>query len=196
MLKRVVLLGVLGEKFGREWELAIRTPIEAIRAIGCQVPGFTEFLIQSGEAGIEYQVVADDPIGCDEESIGFPFAAAEIKIVPVLQGSGGTARLIAGVVLIAASFFIPGGGILGISAGTVLLMGASLALSGVSQLLTRTPETPEESDRLSSSVIDAAQRTTDQGRPVPRLYGRRRLQGMIVLSSGVDVEKIQVDDDD
>lgn len=195
MLKRVLLLGVLGERFGREWELAIRTPLEAIRAIGCQVQGFNQFLYESGEAGIEYQVVTDNPQGCLVEELGFPFCADTVVIAPVMQGSGGAARLIAGAVLIAVAFAVPGG-VLGLSAATIGLLGASLVLSGISQLLTRTPESPDEAERSSSAIIDTAARTTDQGRPVPKLFGRRRIDCRIVLSSGVDVEKVRDSDDD
>lgn len=191
MLRTVILEGVLGERFGREWHLHIRSPIEAVRAIAHQVDGFAEFLATSADRGIEYQVFADDPLGCDEETVIYPCAADVVTIAPVIAGGGGSAgiRIIVGAVLIGLAVFSGGTSILGLSAMTVGLMGASLVLSGISQLLTPTPEQPDETERQTSSIIDSANRTTDQGKPVPVPFGRRRFDLRIVLSAAVDVEQ-------
>ena len=45
----VCLLGKLGDLFGREWQLDIRSPIEAIRAINAQIDGFALSLIHISE---------------------------------------------------------------------------------------------------------------------------------------------------
>jgi predicted phage tail protein len=78
--------------------------------------------------------------------------------------------------------------------GTV---GVSLALSGVSQLLTpipllTTPGTSDngEADPRESFSFSGIQNTSRQGLPVPIVYGET-VVGSIVISAGVDTVRVR-----
>ena len=45
-MRKVYLEGILGEKFGEEWNLAVNSPAEAMQAIAAQRSGFKQFLIE------------------------------------------------------------------------------------------------------------------------------------------------------
>ena len=45
-MRKVYLEGILGEKFGEEWNLAVNSPAEAMQAIAAQRSGFKQFLLE------------------------------------------------------------------------------------------------------------------------------------------------------
>jgi predicted phage tail protein len=134
-------------------------------------------------------------------------ASGEIKIVPVIAGAGATGRIILGVALVAfAIAFAPvGAGFLGagLAAGgstftlgaaasaAIGLIGVSLVLSGVAQLLTPTPKTntQDEGDPRKSFSFSGVQNTSRAGLPVPVVYGEM-LVGSVVVSAGVDIVQV------
>lgn len=155
-MKKVILRGELGKKFGRFHSFELNTPAEAIRALCANYDGFQQELCAAGERGIGYMVqIGKDAIESLDD-INNPTGRAEvISIAPVLQGAGGgVGRIIAGVALIAAAIvFAPAGaGFLGLGAGATAgaftlgakasiaagYIGASLAISGTAQLLSPT----------------------------------------------------------
>lgn len=153
-MKNIVLLGELGKRYGRSFKLNVKTPAEAVRALCANFPDFEDFLSKSHNRNVAYRVlVGKQDIDVDElhDPIG---KTQTIKIVPVIAGAGGGGgilKVIVGVALIAASFFIPGSTLAisaalatGISVTTMasaaLYVGAMLVLSGTSQMLTPTPQ--------------------------------------------------------
>lgn len=190
-LTKIRLMGALAQ-FGEEWDLWISTPAEAVRAIGCQCAEFVRFLATAHEQGIAFQIVADDPDGMDQDDLLMPFQSVELTIMPVIQGAGGFGKILLGIALIGVAFLVPGG-ILGLSSTTIGLIGASLVLSGISQLLTPTPKKPDENEQQGSFLFDQVSRTTEQGKPVPILIGRRRIDMQLVLSASIDVDRVKDD---
>lgn len=155
-MKKVILRGELGKKFGRVHNFDLSTPGEAIRALCANFEGFQRELCEAGERGIGYIVqIGKDAMGSLDE-IEYPTGQSEaISITPVLQGAGGGAgKIIAGVALVAAAIvFAPlGAGFLGLGAGATAgaftlgaaastaagYVGAALILGGTSQLLSPT----------------------------------------------------------
>lgn len=187
---KIKLLGELGRKFGREFDLQIDTPIEAIRAIGCQVRGFLEYLEQSSNNGVGYQLVTTDPFGLTEEQLGWYVRGEYLIIAPRLELEGGVFRIIAGVALVGLALAVPGG-VFGVSATTIGLMGASLILGGISQLLTPKPKATD-SKKDDSFLIDRAAETGRQGSPVPIWIGECYIQDLTVLSSSLTVNEYVV----
>ena len=126
-----------------------------------------------------------------------PAGQQEIKIVPVVAGTGGgVARIAIGAALIVGAFFTGGAtiGLLGLAApvavSTVLAgIGATLVLGGVAQLLTPVPKIPQgpdsQDDPRKSFSFSGIQQTSRQGVPVPIVYGET-LVGSIVISAGID----------
>ena len=142
------------------------------------------------------------------DEIHDPAGQQDIKIVPVVVGAGAAGRIILGVALIALAIAVPG---LGAAAGaqaaatifgtgfssmalSVGLLGASLVLGGVSQLLTPVPKVPQgdgtDNDPRKTYNFSGIQQTSRQGVPVPAVYGLT-LVGSVVISAGTDTVQVQ-----
>lgn len=175
MLRKIKLYGPLAKFVGRDVLKAdVASPAEAVRMLLANFSGLEahirkhSYRIFCGDAGLQ----------AAEETL-FPTSAPEIKIVPVVTGSGGgdggfgIGAIIAGVALIALSAvsFGAGGafagafGATGIGAsaagaaaaggyalGSIALftIGAGLVLYGTADLLTPTPQMP----KIGSSTYD------------------------------------------
>ncbi|HFK5674614.1 TPA: tail assembly protein [Enterobacter asburiae] len=192
-VRTIRLYGVLGTTFGREFQLSVASPKEAIRALCVIVPGFEGFLNTSKQRGLTYAVFSgkrnlnDDELSMDQSS-------ADIRIAPVILGSKrrGVFQTILGVALVAvgavASYF--GGGAVGVP---LMQFGAAMALGGVVQMLS--PQTTglaskQSADNKASYAFGGVTNTTAQGNPVPLLYGKRRIGGAII-SAGIYVDDQQ-----
>lgn len=132
-MKTIKLYGHLGKKFGKIHKFNVKTPAEAIRALKANLPEFTSYVIKHNLPG--YKVLVGSENRSDPEMLHFP-ADNEIKIIPMIQGSGGQwGMVIIGVVLIAASIVTAGAasvaaaGVIeaGVAAGTIEAVGAGLA---------------------------------------------------------------------
>lgn len=144
-MKKVVLRGELGKKFGRVHYFELNTAGEAIRALACNFEGFRQELSEAGERGIGYMVhIGKSAMEALDEIENPTGSQEEISITPVLQGAGGgggLGQIFAGIALVAAAVFL--GPIAGIGAGfigsgvatAVGGIGAGLILTGTAQLL-------------------------------------------------------------
>ena len=151
-MKKVILRGELGKKFGRVHNFELNTPAEAIRARCANFEGFQQELCAAGERGIGYMVQIGRDAMQSLDEIDNPTGRMEaISITPVLQGAGGggVGQIFAGIGLIAAAIVLGpiGLGVLGATgaiAGTagvataIGYVGAALILGGTSQLLSPT----------------------------------------------------------
>nr|BAR30630.1 Putative phage-related protein [uncultured Mediterranean phage uvMED] len=151
-MKKVILRGELGKKFGRVHNFDLNTPAEAIRALSANFEGFQRELCEAGERGIGYMVQIGRDAMQSLDEIDNPTGSMEaISITPVLQGAGGggVGQIFAGIGLIAAAIVLGpiGLGVLGATgaiAGTagvataIGYVGAALILGGTSQLLSPT----------------------------------------------------------
>lgn len=177
------------------WPLDMEAPTvrSAILLIAAQLPEFRRTLADG-----EWHVIRDGmPISLD--TIDLP-AGGRIDVVPAIHGeSGGNTATYAmigvGVILIGASLFVPGSTALvaaGYSAGFATAAGAaatvafsiglSLALTGVSQLLS--PDPGEQDTGSGGSTLMGGQvNTTSSDAVVPWAFGRV-LVGSVVTSAG------------
>jgi len=207
------LLGEAGRRYGRRFRLAVKTPAEAVRALCLQIPGLRQYLLESGEKGIDWRVVTDHAEGLDEDQMLWPLSK-RLVLAPLPAGRGATGKIIAGIAIIAISFgvgafFSAGvalGGFLGI--GTVATatsaIGLSLVFSGVAEMLTPTPKMPnvkgglgggssstsgrDRDEQLNSFAFDKSNANTVQGDVVPVLYGERIIGALPVLSFGLELQ--------
>lgn len=220
-MKDIYLYGHLAEEFGKHFRLSVRSAAEAIRALEANFPGKFFKSIRDGEYQIQRNVI--DP-GIPEDQLKMNLSTSEIHIVPVLAGAKGSKgkgimTAVLGVALIAAAIaFAPaaaaGSGFLGanlgasviggtglfssLTFGQVALWGVSLALSGVSSLLTPTPKVSQSSysnrerpEERPSFLFNGAVNTTEQGGPVPLVYGQMRV-GSVVIAGGLNAERLPV----
>lgn len=191
-LIKIELFGVLRKNFGKEHMRIVDNASEAIRALRHTIKGFEQFLNTSKARGLTYAVYRGNKnIGIDD--LGFQITEDVIRIVPVIIGSkkAGLLQTILGVVLVAASIWMPG---LGIAASNIMFAaGASMALGGVVQMLSPQPAglaSRQDADNKASYAFGGVTNTAAQGNPVPLGYGRRRIGGAIV-SAGIYVEDKQ-----
>lgn len=187
----VRLHGSLGEKFGREWFLDVKSPAEAIRAIDANRKGFRQWVISSTpEFGFRYAVLVNHkPRRLEEYGDPVPHEGT-IDIIPGICGGGedawGWLSVILGVVLIIVGVILIGTGV-GVG---LILAGVSLLAGGLAVLLTPIPrvteaDTDAAESALASHHFSGARNTVGQGLPVPVGYGRL-LIGSHMISFGVD----------
>ena len=197
-LKVVKVYGALRKRLGQcRFEFDVNTPAQAIKALCVNFPGLDRWLIDSEQDGIGYRVsVGREKISNDPEAFGLPFSDKEVfSLTPVVAGAGrGTGQILAGVALVALTL-VPGGlPISGALATKIGLLGGSLILSGIATAISPQPDldsTLDESVQLESFTFSNVVNTQRQGMPVPIAYGRLFV-GSAVLSSGLDVDQVQV----
>ena len=203
MMRKIKLYGELVKITGyKELDASVKTTAQAVSFL---VNNFPE--LESHMSDKYYQVLLDkENVNIDE--LHFPVGQSDIKFVPVESGSGGIGKALFGGALIALSFGVGGlftaplafggGGIgfaaAGLGAKAAFGIGASLVLSGVSDMLFPTPKMPqfssEQDPRLSFS-FNGTQQTSRAGTPVPLVYGEI-FTGSVVISSSIDTEQVQV----
>ena len=204
------LVGEAGRKFGRKFQLAIKTPAEGLRALMLQIPGLREYLLESGDKGVAWKVITDyAQDGIDEEQLLWPISK-RLVLAPVPVGRGGVGKIVAGVALVAFAVITAGAGLipglgLGFGASTAIgigAIGASMIFGGVAELLTPTPKMPNvpkiggssstagrsEVQQLNSFTFDKSNANTVQGDVVPVLYGERIIGALPVLSFGLELQ--------
>ncbi|VVE05539.1 phage tail protein [Pandoraea morbifera] len=193
-LRDIRLYGALGAKFGRSFRLAVDSPAEAIRALCVIIPGFKAELLASKSKGVGYSVFTGKRnLGADE--LDLPPGSQSIRIAPFILGAkrGGLFNVLLGAALITAAFFVPQAGLFGVkalSAGAVGLMGASMALGGIVQLLSPQQvglSVKDSPDNGANYNFNGPVNTQAQGNPVPVLYGRMIVGGAVV-SAGIYAE--------
>lgn len=210
--RKVYLHGYLGELFGKEFDLAVRSPVEAIRLLEANFPRKFQNAVKKGV----FQVVvagAKAGIQCSLEMCHFLFPKGSIHIIPIPEGSsgggGGKSKgiilSIIGVALIATAFvgaaFLAGGvgigaglgtaAFAGVTWGQIGLLGAALLLLGVSILLTPTPKPDNKVDTFQSFFYSGAVNSDREGVPVPIVYGRV-FAGSVVVAGGIFDDKYTV----
>ena len=191
MLRKIRVYGKLAKFLKRRvFEADVANAAEAVRFLLANFPQLEPHMSDQ-----YYRVsVGDYSLTLDE--LQDPAGMQEIKIVPVIAGAGGDGlaigQIIVGAALIAAAF-IPG--LNAVVATVFATLGTGLLLSGVSTLLTPTPQTPTgpdtEKDPRKSFSFSGIQQTSRQGVPVPIVYGET-IVGSVVISVGVDTEKVRV----
>jgi predicted phage tail protein len=191
MLRKIKLYGKLAKFVGhRILEADVATAAEAVRFLVANWPELERHMND------QHYRVSVGTYDLDLEELHDPAGQQEIKIVPVMAGAGATARIIAGIALVAFSLLLPGVGaaIGGALMTKIGLIGGALILGGVAQLLTPTPRIPTgpdtQNDPRKSYSFSGIQNTSRQGVPVPIVYGET-IVGSVVISAGIDTVQVQ-----
>ena len=207
-MKVVKVYGALRKRLGQcRFEFDVNTPAQAIKALCVNFPGLDKWLIDSEQDGVGYRVaVSKDKV--TEENIApllMPFSDREVfSITPIVAGAGrGTGQILAGLALVTTAVITGGStlalGLGGFSGGVgisaaVANVGLALTLSGIATAISPQPtlnSTLDESVQLESFTFSNVVNTSRQGMPCPIAYGRLFV-GSAVLSSGLDVDQVQV----
>jgi len=208
-MKVVKVYGVLRERLGQcRFELDVATPAQAIKALCVNFPGLDKWLVDSEQDGVGYRVrVGKQQATPDDVSVlSLPWSEREVfSITPVVAGAGGgVGQTLLGIALIAVAVVNPfvgfsaaAGGFavvagatatigttLAIAAGTI---GIGLTLRGIAQMISPTPDSGDDSEKLRNFTFSGIVNTAQQGLPVPIAYGRVVI-GSAVISTGLDVD--------
>lgn len=201
-MRKVFLHGILRKKYGRVFNLEVRTAGEAIRALITNFPSFREDITKGSWHVVRGQSIKKGR-SLDEYDVSyFNLGKGDLHIAPVVKGSkhgGGALKVILGVALIGAAFLFTGGaltqaigtGVFSSVSGThVAVFGLAMALTGVSSLLS--PEEKMQKDKNEASfIMNGPSNMSDQAMPVPLVYGEV-ITGGGVVSGGTDIERIKV----
>lgn len=194
-MTRILLSGSLAQAFGREHfrQLETGTTVEAFSALKHTISGFEDFIRDSARRGLRYAIFRNrENVGEDRFALS---GTTEIRIVPVVSGSknGGLFQTVVGVVLIVAGAVLSGFGQAWIGV-PMMQMGAAMAIGGVIQMLSPVPKTPSQQEQAGSEnkpsyLFNGAFNSTQQGLPVPVVYGKM-LVGSSVVAVGTWAEAI------
>ena len=202
MLRKIKLYGELAKFLGQKtFEAEVHSAAQAIRFLVVNFPQLEKHMAD------RYYKVNVGNWELTQEELVYPNGQEDIKIVPVVGGSGGNfGKILMGAALIGAAFFVPNGLVFkeGISTGFgfaqagklakgLVYLGASLALQGVSEMLFPLPKPKEfksEQDPQLSFSFSGTQNTSRAGTPVPIVYGEI-VTGSVVISGAIDTQQVQ-----
>lgn len=192
MLTKVILEGPMGKQFGREWELNINSPHEALRMIDANKPGVFGWIRNNLEKYSRYRVICTYQDGTEahlsDEEYKLERKCTSIRFVPVIEGAGGNGifQTILGIVLIVVGvvFEMP----------NLVYMGAAMAIGGVAAMLAPKPKLGDlgagtERKDKTSYYFDGPANTTVQGVPVQLIYGRCMV-GSHAISAALTVDQL------
>ena len=196
MSTEIKLYGHLKEATGRSsFKAKVSNTAEAVKFLIANFPTLEH------EMANQYYRVSVNNVDIDKTELHDPIGIAEIKIVPVIAGSGrGFGKILLGAALIGLSFLsfpmAGGGSTAGLGVGFakgfakvsliskgLASIGLALVLSGIADLFTPEVE-PEADDPLSANFSNAIN-TTLATVPIPILYGEC-ITGSVVISAGID----------
>lgn len=191
-MKTIKLHGVLADKFGETFKLAVESAHEATHAIACQMPEFKKFMIEAEQNGMRFAVFMDDK-NISEDEVYNASSAKTVHIVPRVMGAGGVAdilQVVVGAIMVGVGVFASG-----ITAGTSTFLigtGLGLMMGGIASMLMPTPDMgdQDEDGNRANNGFGGAVTTVAQGNPVPVLYGERYIGGFI-MSAGIFTEDNQ-----
>ena len=108
-MTHVKLMGEMGDKFGSEWECVDTNMRDILKCINVQTEGLQEYLLDCHLKNIEFSIQTGDNLIEEFPELYLNVARDEVIITPVPAGSGkGLGKLITGLLLLAAMFFMPG----------------------------------------------------------------------------------------
>lgn len=199
-LTNIKLHGLLGEAIGSDWNLAVSSVSEAVRAIETlSKRKFYRFLLDNDKKGVKYQVLINkrdflideepSPESIQRSELAMKINNLEsVDIIPVIEGAGGGLGLtIAGALLIVIGvilLFTP----LSALGVPVIVVGVGLVAGGVIQLLTSPPkfqdfQALQNSAGGSSYLFSGPTNVTKEGNPVPIGYGRLMVGSQVISAS-------------
>jgi predicted phage tail protein len=205
MMRDIHLHGAAGRQYGRRFRLDVQSPAEAVRALITLRPALRR-IIRDGD----WRVVVGPPRlrnAIPAELLLMNAGAQPIHIVPATRPRGGgdgkgIASIIGGTLLIGIAVVATGGLAaafatplaLGMSYGSVVLLGASMILGGISALLTQPPQSDAATDRAApadrpSFLFNGVTNNSQPGGPVPLVFGTH-LVGSVVVGAGLNAEDI------
>ncbi|WP_151708798.1 tail assembly protein [Acinetobacter brisouii] len=189
MLVNVYLDGALGKEFGKQWKLAITTPREALSIIQANTGRLMNWLRANAKRFANYKILVTYKNGKREYLGQDTYLTANniksVRFTPVIEGSGNVAKIVVGVVLMIASYWL---------GPYAFQAGLALAMNGVSGLLTPKQKT-SSGNTNASHYFQGVGKNQMQGNPVPLIYGRCKIDAQ-TLSTRITVNEDTIVKDD
>ncbi len=192
MLTKVILEGEFAKVAKqKEWMLDCDSPKEAIQLIAANRPAIKVWVHEHIKDYKICEVECEDENGKKEkiDTNGFLVdrKCKTIRFLPIFTGAGGNSLVqgIIGVVLIVVGCilsFTPAAA----AAPYFISAGIGLVLGAICTALMTVSNDDDDDDQGSSYYFNGAVNTTNQGAPVPLVFGRCRV-GSAVISSAIDV---------
>jgi predicted phage tail protein len=191
-MKIIRLHGDLAEKFGREFQLDVRSPAEAVRALCVLLPQFRQYWRDNAQR--RYQVFVGGRNVATPDGARLREACSDmevIRIAPLLAGASSNLRFVVGAIIAVVGYTIGqayGGSVWGQVGVAMMGVGVSMAAGAVVEMLSpqQKGETQESSAANRPSYnFNGAVNTIAQGHPVPVCYGRMRV-GSAVISAALE----------
>ena len=206
MSRTINLFGHLKQETGyKSIEANVFSIREAVDFLVCNWPSLQAQILNN-----KYHVLVDEEDVSDDDLLK-PLGKSSISFIPVVEGTGNFGRIILGAALIGLSF-----GAFGVTLGAKSLtfgkgfaaslsakgtflskaafyIGGALVLSGVSGLLTPTPEIPSDEQKPESSAFSSPLNTSFPGVAIPLAYGTIMV-GSVVINTNVvigDLPEVQ-----
>jgi predicted phage tail protein len=173
----VRLHGPLAAQYGAEHRFAISSPREAIEALDANFPGFRRDFLAIGHYGLLVDGDWRDETNCQD--VANSPIARELDICPIIEG-----RIFAPILSLTTAL-VGAGVTANVLAGVItlgLLVGASLLLSP------KPKKTSRDENKNENYIFSGPDNVTEQGAPVPLVYGRCFV-GSVVVSAGLEVSE-------
>lgn len=192
-LTKIFLHGKLGKTYGKEWNLAVKSPAEAIRAIDTNVNGaLKRQLMAEGNTKFYKICLGNKNNPLEKEEIINPSGNIDIHIIPTIKGkNSGLGKVLTAIAIIVAVValqqyqLLPAlpGLTVAQTAMTAYMMAGSLLIGGVSQMLAANQNMnygSSDDDGRGSSVFQGNSSIVSQGAAVGLVYGRMLVTPMPV----------------
>lgn len=205
MSRTINLYGHLKQETGyKSIEANVFSIREAVDFLVCNWPNLQAQILNN-----KYHVLVDD-VDVEEDYLLKPLGKSSISFIPVVEGTGNFGRIILGAALIGGAFLfspltlgsftakgVAAGATpfakIGFLAKSAFYIGGALVLSGVSGLLTPTPEIPSDEQKPESSAFSSPLNTSFPGVAIPLAYGTIMV-GSVVINTNVvigDLPEVQ-----
>jgi predicted phage tail protein len=177
----------MGRRFGKEWDLAVSTPAEALQLIEANSTGFGAWVRTKQAQYASYRVTVTDKNGkkmtLNDATFGLNRSRpAVIRFTPITKGASAVARMVVGAALMISAIWL---------GPPAFWAGASMFVGGLIEVLSPTPKVDEgsASDDGTSYYFNGPVNTSAQGIPVPLIYGRC-LVGSQAVSAHIAIEQL------
>ena len=198
---KVFLHGKVGKKYGKEWDLNVKSPNEALRAIDANSDGFFKYLASKECENLKWKVYSNKKPIKNHEELNLERKSKEVHFFPKVRGKDrngdmmawGGAGILGGLGLNALGDYLGDswiGNALSWVGDVAIEIGSALLLQGAIGSLMDDPEPPQVEAQgptmknTASFTFSRPLNNTTQGAAVPLGYGRLRI-GSHVISSAV-----------
>ena len=189
MLTKVILDGKFGEVVGqREWMLECDSPAEALALIEANKSGIKNWIRKNIDkykiCKVECELSNGNVESLTNETYVVSRKCKTIRFLPIFTGSGGkntsVLQSIVGVALVVIGAICEN--------PYIVATGIGMIIGSICTMLMKPSKNDDSDDSGTSYFFNGAANTTQQGVPVPLVFGRCRV-GSAVISSAIEVRE-------